>query len=97
MTLRRALHVAAKERSLNSLALSVHFNHPDLGMKDYEILSRASAFLLSVDAKDKVERMQKESRGPYDHLEVAEERRKLREYKQAYRSEERRVGKECRP
>ena len=32
-----------------SLALSVHFRHPDLGMKDYEILSRATAFLLNVD------------------------------------------------
>ena len=32
-----------------TLALSVHFRHPSLGMKDYEILSRATAFLLSVD------------------------------------------------
>eukprot|EP00584_Thalassiosira_punctigera_P002844 CAMPEP_0172531550 /NCGR_PEP_ID=MMETSP1067-20121228/4912_1 /TAXON_ID=265564 ORGANISM="Thalassiosira punctigera, Strain Tpunct2005C2" /NCGR_SAMPLE_ID=MMETSP1067 /ASSEMBLY_ACC=CAM_ASM_000444 /LENGTH=601 /DNA_ID=CAMNT_0013315941 /DNA_START=23 /DNA_END=1828 /DNA_ORIENTATION=+ len=32
-----------------SLALSVYFRHPDLGMKDYEILSRATAFLLQVD------------------------------------------------
>lgn len=32
-----------------ALALSVYFKQPDLGMKDYEILSRASAFLLSVD------------------------------------------------
>lgn len=32
-----------------SLALSVHFRHPDLGMKDFEILSRATAFLLNVD------------------------------------------------
>lgn len=31
------------------LALSVHFLHPKLGMKDYEILSRATAFLLNVD------------------------------------------------
>jgi hypothetical protein len=84
MKLSSILHSATKERSLRSLALSVHFKHPDLGMKDYEILSRASAFLLSVDAKDKVERLKKESRGPYDHLEVAEERRKLREYKQSH-------------
>ncbi|KAL7542972.1 hypothetical protein ACHAXR_012274 [Thalassiosira sp. AJA248-18] len=34
------------------LALSVHFCHPDLGMKDYEILSRATAFLLQVDPPD---------------------------------------------
>ena len=84
MKIRRVLHVAAQERSLKSLALSVHFNHPALGMKNYEILSRASAFLLSVDAKDKVEKMQKGARGPYDHLEAAEERRKLREYKQSF-------------
>ena len=32
-----------------SLALSVHFRHPDLGMNDFEILSRATAFLLNVD------------------------------------------------
>jgi hypothetical protein len=35
-----------------SLALSVHFLHPKLGMKDYEILSRATAFLLNVDPPD---------------------------------------------
>ncbi|KAL7477294.1 hypothetical protein ACHAW6_003107 [Cyclotella cf. meneghiniana] len=34
------------------LALSVHFLHPKLGMKDYEILSRATAFLLNVDPPD---------------------------------------------
>mmetsp|Transcript_15019 Transcript_15019/g.31795 ORF Transcript_15019/g.31795 Transcript_15019/m.31795 type:complete len:760 (+) Transcript_15019:41-2320(+) len=32
-----------------TLALSVHFKHPALGMKDFEILSRASAFLINVD------------------------------------------------
>lgn len=32
-----------------SLALSVFFKHPALGMSEYEILSRASAFLLRVD------------------------------------------------
>lgn len=32
-----------------SLALSVHFRQPSLGMSDYEILSRATAFLLQVD------------------------------------------------
>ncbi|KAL7548673.1 hypothetical protein ACHAWF_011947 [Thalassiosira exigua] len=37
-----------------SLALSVHFRHPspDWGMKDYEILSRGTAFLLQVDPPD---------------------------------------------
>lgn len=32
-----------------SLALSVHFKQPDFGMEEYEILSRASAFLVFVD------------------------------------------------
>jgi len=32
-----------------SLALSVHFLCPELGMKEHEILSRATAFLLQVD------------------------------------------------
>jgi len=37
------------KRLLRSLALNVHFKHPSLGMKQYEILTRATAFLLSVD------------------------------------------------
>mmetsp|Transcript_30428 Transcript_30428/g.63806 ORF Transcript_30428/g.63806 Transcript_30428/m.63806 type:complete len:177 (-) Transcript_30428:3987-4517(-) len=40
---------SGSRRSIKSLALSVYFKQPDLGMKDYEILSRASAFLLAVD------------------------------------------------
>lgn len=80
----QVLRAATNERSLKSLALSVHFKHPDLGMKDYEILSRASAYLLSVDAKDKVEILRSKEKGPYDHLEAAEERRNLRDYKQSY-------------
>ena len=32
-----------------SLALSVHFKQPDFGMEEYEILARASAFLVSID------------------------------------------------
>ena len=41
-----------KQQSIKSLALSVHFKQPDFGMKDYEILSRATTFLLAVDPKD---------------------------------------------
>ena len=37
---------------MKSLALSVYFQQPDFGMKDYEILSRATTFLLAVDPKD---------------------------------------------
>jgi hypothetical protein len=62
------------KRNLKSLALSVYFKQPELGMKDYEILSRASAFLLGVDAPEK------EPEGPYAHLEVAESKRKKKEY-----------------
>lgn len=66
----------AKERAIKSLALSVHFKQPSLGMRDYEILSRATAFLLSVDAKDT-----QVQEGPYGHLEAAERKREEREYK----------------
>ena len=40
---------SSPQSSFKSLAISVHFKHPDLGMTKYEILSRATAFLLSVD------------------------------------------------
>ena len=36
-------------RKKRAVALSVHFRHPDLGMKSHEILSRSTAFLLAVD------------------------------------------------
>ena len=48
-------------------------------MKDYEILSRASAFLLGVDPPEP------ESEGPYGHLEVAERRRQMRDYKRQHK------------
>lgn len=60
--------------NIKSLALSVHFKHPDFGMKDYEILSRASAFLLSVDPPDPLDG--NENNGPYGHLERSERDRK---------------------
>jgi len=69
----------AKQRSLKSLALSVHFKQPALGMKDYEILSRATAYLLAVDAKDA-----EVQDGPYGHLEAAERKREQREYKNLF-------------
>jgi hypothetical protein len=75
---------ATGTRNLKSLALSVFFKHPDLDMKDYEILTRATAYLLSIDAKDKVEQMERSKKGPYDHLEAAEEWRDNREYKQVF-------------
>jgi hypothetical protein len=72
---------AAKKRSFKSLALAVRFKQPDLGMRDYEILSRASAFLLNVDPKNDAQEVKE---GPYGHLEAAESKRRDREYKQAY-------------
>ena len=59
--------------SLKSLALSVHFRKPSLGMKDYEILSRATAFLLAVDPPNDVKDIEKEGR--YGHLKQAAEDR----------------------
>lgn len=61
--------------------MSVHFRQPDFGMKDYEILSRASAFLLGVDPP-----LESDSAdGPYGHLEAAERKRKAIEFKRKHR------------
>jgi len=57
----------------------VYFKQPDLGMKDYEILSRASAFLLAVDPDPS----SGDGEGPYDHLAKNERDRKLKMFKQA--------------
>mmetsp|Transcript_21917 Transcript_21917/g.45257 ORF Transcript_21917/g.45257 Transcript_21917/m.45257 type:complete len:613 (-) Transcript_21917:1452-3290(-) len=46
---RPAAATKKKKRAAAALALSVHFKHPDLGMKTHEILSRSTAFLISVD------------------------------------------------
>lgn len=75
------LYQVTKKRSLKSLALSVYFQQPDLGMKEYEILSRATAFVLGVDSKDESEELKL---GPYGHLEAAEQNRRNREYKRAF-------------
>lgn len=49
--MKRGATIAARsQRSLKTLALSVHFKHPD--MEQYEILSRATAFLLAIDPLD---------------------------------------------
>ena len=78
-TMRLTAVLRAKQRSLKSLALSVHFKQPALGMKNYEILSRATAYLLAVDAKDA-----EVQDGPYGHLEAAERKREQREYKNLF-------------
>lgn len=78
----RRTSVVAK-RSIRSLALSVHFKHPDLGMKEYEILSRASAFLLSVDPIDPSEVDVKGS-SSYAHLAKSQRKREEMQLKQDY-------------
>ena len=40
---------APGQKKKRAVALSVHFRHPELGMKTHEILSRSTAFLLAVD------------------------------------------------
>lgn len=78
-------------RGIKSLALSVYFKQPELGMKDYEVLSRASAFFLAVDPdpmhrKEEIQRKRDgESDGPYDHLEKNERDRTLKMHKQSSR------------
>ncbi len=71
---------SSAKRSIRSLALSVHFKHPDLGMKDYEILSRASAFLLQVDPMNPEE-------GSYSYLSKSQKERERRLHKQHYTPE----------
>jgi hypothetical protein len=80
-----------KRRSFKSLALSVYFKQPDFNMKDYEILSRASAFLLGVDPPDWMDKIADindsksnkstiNKQNPFAHLEAAEQRRRIRDY-----------------
>lgn len=79
--IRTAVKYASSKRPIRSLALSVHFKHPDLGMKDYEILSRASAFLLAVDPTNPDEM---EEEGPFSHLAKSERERDDLLLKQTY-------------
>ena len=78
-----------------SLALSVYFKQPELGMKDYEILSRATAFLLAVDppsassearGEENAEGTNSSEESPYSsHLRENERRRQEKLYKQTHR------------
>lgn len=70
------------ERSIKSLALNVHFKHPDLGMKEYEILSRATAFLLSVDPPE--DDSSSSSSSAYSHIAKSQEEREKLLLKQDY-------------
>lgn len=87
--IRTAVNAASSaKRSTRSLALNVHFKHPDLGMKDYEILSRASAFLLSVDpASDIQSNNNPEKESPYSHIAKSQQERERLIHKQNYSPE----------
>lgn len=71
-----------KARSLKSLALSVHFKQPELGMKDYEILSRATAYMIAVDPPNT---QQEEQEGPYSHLQRSEKQRAERMFQNLHK------------
>lgn len=76
-----ALQSSSTTRRIKSLAFTSYFKQPAFGMTEYEILSRSSAFLLSVDAPDDDDYDVSEDQGPYSHLEVAERFRTNREAK----------------
>ena len=67
---------------IRSLALSVYFKSPALGMQKYEVLSRATAFLLNVDPY--YESPKEDPGGIYDHLGSNEKRRMERNFKREY-------------
>lgn len=81
--IRTIVKAAGAKRSTRSLALNVHFKHPDLGMKDFEILSRASAFLLSVDPPPSSDKTDSEE-GPFSHLAKAQQDRDELIHRQNY-------------
>ncbi|CAB9520864.1 expressed unknown protein [Seminavis robusta] len=67
-----------QQRGIKSLAFTTHFLHPDLGMTDYEKLSRSTAFLLAVDPPDPT------GEGPYGHLEVTQHQRTVRDFQRQH-------------
>lgn len=84
-----------RSNNIKSLALSVYFKQPDFGMKEYDILSRASAFLLSVDPPDPTKagegsndnnnnNNQKTKEDPYGHLERNERERERKLHQQEH-------------
>lgn len=78
------LQSSAKARNggIKSLALSVYFKQPDFGMKRYEILSRATTFLLAVDPPD-----EKPHEGKYAFLDEHRQQREARQRLQDYAHE----------
>ncbi|GKZ00162.1 hypothetical protein MPSEU_000969400 [Mayamaea pseudoterrestris] len=77
---RRMTPILTAQRPIKSLALSVYFKQPDFGMKDYEILSRASCFLLGIDPPE-----ENQKDGPYAHLEASQRQRELKQYKSQHK------------
>ena len=79
----------ATTQAIRTLALSVHFRNPKFGMKNYEILSRASAFLLAVDPIDSSETEHNFSIGKdaYKHLELYEEAQRKKNLERSYAHE----------
>jgi len=79
------LSAATKSKqSMRTVALNVHFKHPDLGMKKHEILSRATAFLLSVDPRPTDQQQDPQSSTPYTHLTESRNRREEISHQQDY-------------
>lgn len=77
-----------RENAIRSLALSVHFRQPSFGMKKYEILSRATAFLLAVDPPHcENDNLQKNKPSAHSHLKEREEERSLKTLKRNYKFE----------
>lgn len=68
--------VSQDKKRKKALALSVYFKQPEFGMKDYEILSRATAYLLGVDPPEDDTLPE----GPYAHLEASEQQRKAKNF-----------------
>jgi hypothetical protein len=65
-----------QDRGLKSLAISVYFKHPDLGMDKHDVLIRSSAFLLAVDPPNPESSSSDKPQGMYNRLlEEAERKR----------------------
>jgi len=73
-------HQQQSRRGYKSLAFTTYFQQPSLGVNDYEFLSRSTASLLAVDPPDLVTTKD----GPYAHLDVSEQRRKIRDFKKKH-------------
>lgn len=72
--------VKKRKNTQKSVALSVYFKHPDFNMQKHEILSRATAFLLSVDPRIE----NRSESDPFSHLEEAEIDREVKDIQRKY-------------